>query len=258
MNVFDKYARFYDLLYEEKDYEAEILFLKQLFDKYSRIPVQNILDLGCGTGGHAIRLAGRGYDVLGVDRSDAMLTEARAKSGAGAPGHVGPQFVQGDLRSFETDRKFDAVISMFAVMSYMTSNEDLLSAMRTARRHLKPGGIFFFDAWFGPAVLTERPADRYRIVNSGEEQLIRFVQSSMSVEHQTVDVAYKILQISNKVVLNEIEETHTMRYFFPQEVIFYLHSAGFEEVHLFPFLNPDRPLTEREWNFSAVALHSDD
>lgn len=256
MNTFKEYAQYYDLLYEEKDYETEVSFLERVFDVYAKRPVREILDLGCGTGGHSILLAQRGFQVLGVDQSGEMLKEAETKIKALPSPSIVPQFQQGDIRKFRTGQKFDAVISMFAVMSYMVSNDDLWDAARTAHMHLRPGGLFYFDAWFGPAVLTEKPSDRYKIVKSKGKQIIRFVQSNLSIENQTVEVKYKVLQISNHTVLDEIDETHTMRYFFPQEIIYYLKTAGFSTVSIFPFLNMNRPLSEKDWNFGVVALNA--
>jgi predicted TPR repeat methyltransferase len=67
-NVFDQvYADQYDLLYGEKDYDAECDLLEQVFHRYSKGPIQSILDLGCGTGNHSILLARRGYQENGVD-----------------------------------------------------------------------------------------------------------------------------------------------------------------------------------------------
>jgi SAM-dependent methyltransferase len=256
MSVFNKYAKYYDLLYREKDYETEILFLEKIFGAYAKRPVRDILDLGCGTGRHSILLAQRGYQVLGVDQSEEMLNEAQIKTKGWITPSTIPQFEKGDIRNFRSDQKFDAVISMFAVMSYMVSNNDVLDAIKTAKNHLKPGGLFYFDAWFGPAVLTEKPSDRYKIVKSDDEQIIRFVQSNMSIENQTVDVKYKILQVSNNRILNEVDEIHTMRFFFPQEIIYYLKSVGFDTVSIFPFLNIDRPLSEKDWSFAVVALNA--
>lgn len=256
MTVFGKYAKYYDVLYKEKDYQTEISFLEKVFGTYGREPIRSILDLGCGTGGHAILLAEQGYQVVGVDQSDEMLYEAQNKTKVLASALPAPQFQKGDIRNFRIDQKFDAVISMFAVMSYMVSNNDLLNAVKTAKVHLKPGGLFYFDAWFGPAVLTEKPSDRYKIINSVDEQIIRFVQSNLSIEHQTVDVKYKILQILDNRVLNEVDETHVMRYFFPQEIIFYLKSVGFDSVAIFPLLDLDRPLTQKDWNFAVVGVNS--
>jgi SAM-dependent methyltransferase len=248
MNVFNRYAGFYDALYAEKDYAAEVDYLERLLSKYAGTPVSTILDLGCGTGGHALRLAERGYLVTGVDRSAEMLTLAQEKS---RPGN--PEYLRSDLVRLNLGREFDAVISMFAVMSYVTENQDLLSAFRRVRKHLRPGGIFFFDAWFGPAVLAERPTDRRKIVTSGSDRIIRFAHPELDVLSHTVTVEYKVVHASASELFEEAEESHRMRFFFPREVEQYLHSCGFRLLSMHPFLDDSRPLDEHDWNMAVVA-----
>ncbi|MCX6844364.1 MAG: class I SAM-dependent methyltransferase [candidate division WOR-3 bacterium] len=250
MSVFQDYARYYDSLYEEKDYKAECDFLEQVYAKYASGKVATVLDLGCGTGGHAQLLAKRGYRVTGVDRSTQMLAQARSKTAGVSPA---PEFTSGDIRSVDLGRTFDAVIAMFAVIGYMTTNEDLLAALKTARRHLKPGGVFVFDAWSGLAVLTERPSDRYKIVERGDDRIIRFVHPELDALQHTVDVHYKVLHLCGNQVAEEVDEVHTMRYLFPQELAHHLTQAGFHVRKLCPFLRLTDDLGERDWNLAVVA-----
>src|SRR5207244_5704745 len=114
----------------------------------------------CGTGNHALPLAQRGYEVLGVDRSEGMLARFREKAAQLPDGTA--TCVPGDVRSVELGRTFDAVVMLFAVLGYQLGNADVLAALRTARRHLRPGGLFVTDFWYGPAVLSERPAERIK------------------------------------------------------------------------------------------------
>ena len=110
-------------------------------------PVRSILDLGCGTGNHSLVLAGRGYQVTGVDFSADMLERARGKlalaCGEGRKPAGKLELVQGDVRSVGLGRQFDAVLMMFAVLGYQIGNQDVQAALATVRRHLKPGGVFF-------------------------------------------------------------------------------------------------------------------
>ena len=71
MAVFDRYAQYYDLFYREKDYRGEVDYVDALIKRYATNDARTILDLGCGTGGHAVLLAQKGYHVTGVDRSGA-------------------------------------------------------------------------------------------------------------------------------------------------------------------------------------------
>ena len=248
MTVFRDYAKYYDALYREKDYAGEVDYLERLFKQYADKPVHTILDLGCGSGGHALPLAERSYRVTGVDRSAEMLSAARQKSKGG-----NPEFLQSDLTTIALGRQFDAVISMFAVLSYVTENRDLLCAFRVIREHLLPGGLFFFDAWFGPAVLAERPSDRYKIIENGNERIIRFAHPQMDVLSHTVTVNYKVMHLSGNQVVGELDESHPMRFFFPLEVEQYLQTCGFELLSMHTFMDETRLLSEHEWNMAVVA-----
>ena len=143
------YAAAYDDLYHDKDYQAECDVISQVFDTYAAGTVRRVLDLGCGTGGHAVILASRGYEVVGVDRSPEMLDRARARDSSAS-------FELGEITSFNFGQTFDAVLMMFAVLGYQARNADVQAALATVRRHLTPGGLFFCDFWYGPAVLAQR------------------------------------------------------------------------------------------------------
>lgn len=247
---FEHYSSFYDHLYRDKDYEAEVAFLEQVFIQYGNGPVREVLDIGCGTGNHALSLAQRGYRVTGVDRSDDMLKVARDKARASG---LAVAFHPGDFRDLGLSQTFDAVISMFAVLSYQTRNACVHRALQTARRHLRPGGLFIFDAWSGPAVLVERPAARIKVVNAGEARILRFASPSLDVVAQTVRVNYTLLRLQGREVLDEVQESHEMRFFFPQEMAYFLEQNGFGVLKMCPFMALDRELTERDWNMTVIA-----
>jgi SAM-dependent methyltransferase len=253
MSIFGAYAHFYDALYQDKDYNAECDFLAAIFARYAPGPIRTILDLGCGTGGHALLLAQRGYQVTGVDRSEEMLAIAQAKATSTFQRSNVPTFQRGDIRTLALGQTFDAVICMFAVMSYMTTNADVGAALTTARRHLAPGGLLIFDGWHGPAVLTERPSDRYKIIQTGDERTIRFVQPALDVVRHTVDVSYKVMRIRRDRIVEEVDEVHPMRFFFAQELALHLECAGFRLLQLCPFLELDGEVGERVWNVTVVA-----
>ena len=252
MTVFGAYANFYDALYAGKDYPAECDFLEEIFQQHAGNPIRTILDVGCGTGGHALQMARRDFEVTGVDRSGPMLSVARTKAASLKVAHV-PVFREGDARTLDLATKFDVVMSMFAVISYMTANEDLMGVFRAARKHLNPGGLFIFDAWYGPAVLADRPTDRYKIVESDGERILRFVRPEIDPFRHIVNVHYRVLRIRDREVVEEIEEMHPMRFLFPQEIISYLGSAGFRVLRICPFMRISENIGERDWNMAVVA-----
>jgi SAM-dependent methyltransferase len=168
--IFDReYAEQYDVLYGAKNYAAECDLIEGAIARYSRRPVDTVLDLGCGTGGHALPLAQRGYRVTGVDRSAAMLAHAvRKAAGSVDTADRRPAFVAGDLRTIALGGTFDAAVMMFAVLGYQLTDEDVRATLRNVRAHLRRRGLFIFDVWHGPAVLAIGPSDTVKtFANTG-------------------------------------------------------------------------------------------
>ena len=262
MSVFGAYSRYYDLLYKHKDYAAEAGYVRSLIQRH-HADAHSVLDLGCGTGRHMLLLAEAGYLVTGVDRSPEMLAVARADlSGASseralrlASSGAAPQFTHGDVRSVRTGQKFDVVVSLFHVMSYQTKNDDLRAAFLTAKEHLKPGGVFIFDCWYGPTVLTERPSIRVRRLEDDRYSVTRIAEPTSHPNQNTVDVNYHVL-VKDKQggALDEFSETHTMRYLFVPEVELLLESSGLrlKDAHEF---QSNRPLGLDTWTAVFVAVH---
>jgi SAM-dependent methyltransferase len=247
-----EYADQYDLFYGDKDYESECDLLEQVFQRYRKVPVQSILDLGCGTGNHSIHLARRGYKVHGVDLSEDMLAHAVEKSQKETIKYP-PVFSQGDVRNVDLGKQFDAVLMMFAVLGYQLTNEDLLAALRTVRKHLKPGGLFIFDVWYGPAVLAIRPTDRIKIIPTVDGKVIRTASGSLDIAHHLGKVCYQIWRLSGDRVKSETEEAHTMRFFFPMELALLLSTCGLMIESLTAFPSLEKPVDETTWNVLGVA-----
>lgn len=241
------YADAYDALYEEKDYEAECDLVERVFAEYGDGGFRSILDLGCGTGNHAVPLAQRGYEVVGVDRSEAMLARAREKAAGGV------SFALGDIRDLRLGRTFDAVLVLFAVLGYQHSDEDVLAALRTARAHLRPSGLLLFDVWYGPAVLSERPGRRERTVENGSGRLVRSSEGRLDEERNLCAVEFRLQRFEGEELVAETEETHEMRYFFADELESFLAAAGLQLRRIGAFPALDIEPGEATWNVLAVA-----
>lgn len=252
------YSGFYDALYGDKDYAREVDMLEEVFRRHARGAVRTVMDMGCGTGGHAIPLSARGFRVTGVDRSSDMLGRARRKVLEQSPPPAGglPEFVEGDLREVSLDRKFDAVLMMFAVLGYQLTNEDVQAALRNVRRHLEPGGLFVFDVWYGPAVLAVKPGDRVKVVENGGRKILRAASGTLDSLRHLTEVRYRIWEFEEGRFLGEAEEVHRMRHFFPQELALFLSQAGMDLLGLHPFGDLENPPDEGSWNALAIARSS--
>jgi SAM-dependent methyltransferase len=231
MTVFGNYARYYDLLYHDKDYIGETQFIHQLIQGNAP-DAATILELGCGTGNHALLLAKEGYSVHGVDMSSEMLEGAKERCSR-LPQELAAKlkFTKGDVRTVRLDEKFDVVLSLFHVISYQTTNEDLLAAFETAKTHLKPGGILIFDVWYGPTVLSEPPTVRVKRLEDELIQVTRIAEPVIYPNENCVDVNYHIfIKDKNSGDTNEITETHKMRYLFKPEIDLLLSEFKMEAI----------------------------
>jgi SAM-dependent methyltransferase len=244
------YARAYDILYQDKNYEAECKVLADVFADHARRPVHRVLDLGCGTGGHALLLAGRGLEVTGVDRSPAMLAEAARKARSAG---VDVRWVAGDVRALELRRSFDAAVMMFAVLGYQIEDADVRATLASVRQHLEPGGILAFDVWHGPAVVAEGPSERRTTFERGVVRLERVARGTLDRARSTCRVDISVQELTTSGARDTVTEHHEMRYFFPGEIERFADEAGFDLVALTGFPDPRLAPGTAGWSVLGVA-----
>jgi len=248
MTTFADYARYYDLIYSDKDYAGESDYIASLLRQFAPL-ASSILELGSGTGRHAALLSENGYKVHGVEISPEMLAQAQSLPD--------PDnrlcFSQGDVCEVRLEMKFDAVISLFHVFSYLASNADLMKAFCTAREHLDPCGILIFDCWYGPAVLTTQPSVRIKRVSDEHTEVTRLAEPQLHANDNLVDVNYHVfVRDMTTRSIAEIRETHRMRYLFLPEITMLLEANGFEFLHAEEWMTR-RPLGVNTWGACIVA-----
>lgn len=255
MNTFDHYAQYYDLAYQDKDYSGEVEFV---IGKLGHASTQgmSLLELGCGTGRHAVEFFRKGYDVSGIDLSPRMIELAKDRIGADVSVEASLQFQVGDVRYERLQRKFDAVVSLFHVFSYQVSNDDLLRTFETAANHLLPRGRLLFDFWYGPAVLRDPPRVRVRRLEADNFSVTRIAEPNMDPNGNLVDVNYELIfRPSDELQKTQyIKETHRMRYLFLPELEYFLGAAGLRLVDSGNWLS-HAPLSLESWNGWVVAEH---
>src|SRR5262249_49261042 len=172
---------------------------------------RRVLDLGCGTGGHSAPLAERGYEVVGVDRSAEMLRRANERGSRA-------RFELADITELDLGETFDAVLLMFAVLGYQTTNAEVQAALASARRHLRPTGLLFCDFWYGPAVLVQRPSERIKIIDLPSGQVIRAASGDLDARYDVCVVRYHLWRLEDGNLQSQVREQHRMRYFFGPEL----------------------------------------
>lgn len=248
MSVFADYSRYYDLLYGDKDYRSETEYVTGVLGRYAP-HARSVLELGSGTGRHAEHLV-ETYAVAGIERSEQMLGIARSRCPAAS-------FTEGDIRHFELGQTFDAVLALFHVVSYQTGNEDLLATFRAARRHLIPGGVFLFDFWYGPAVLTLRPSVRVKRFADERLRVTRVAEPELHHDRNLVNVDFEILvEDLESGAMTRLHERHPMRYLFLPEIDLLAMQTGFRIGRFEEWMTASEPAIDA-WSVTAVLLADD-
>jgi hypothetical protein len=143
---------------------------------------------------------------------------------------------------------------MFAVLGYQLENEDVLAALKTVSKHLKKGGVFICDVWYGPAVLNQKPGERVRVIEKGDTKIIRVSSGTLDSFRNIVEVHYHLWEINKMKVIEETQEKHSMRFFFPQELQLLFKLASIELLTIYAFPISNGKVDERTWNIGVVGL----
>ena len=248
--MFDQYASYYDVLYADKDYIKEAAYVHELVQRDCPRAKQ-ILEFGCGTGKHALALAELGYVIHGIDYSQDMLEIARRNVHKNNK-HDHISLSHADVRTVDLKTTFDVVLSLFHVISYQTTNEDLYRAFMSAHKHLRSGGLFVFDCWYGPGVVAEGFGPRVKQCENETIKIMRVSQPHVFPNDNRVDVHFTMYVHDKKTgSIAAFEETHPMRYLFKPEIEFLCKQTGFSLIATEEWLTGKNP-EQTTWNVCFV------
>lgn len=245
MGNFDNYSKYYDLLYCDKDYKSECDYVLDLIGSNDN-SVQSILELGCGSGNHALFFTLNGIEVTGIERSKKMVEVARSKK-------INNFFpIERNIVEFDLNKTFDSVVALFHVMSYLTDNKDMISCLKSVNRHLHSGGLFIFDIWFTPSVYSQKPETRVKKLVDDEISVLRITESASDFKNNVVNVNFEV-HIHNKKnnKYEVIHESHPMRHFSIPELELLAVLTGFEMIRTEEFLTKKKP-SDSTWGVCIV------
>lgn len=220
--IYHAYAPFYDGSGQLRFAVLMERYLGELLQRHT-IPGSRVLDVACGTGTLAIMFADRGYDVLGVDASEAMLAIAENKAAAMETlGRV--RFVQGDMRDFAhvVEGPFDLVTCTYDSVNYLLSEAEIAQCFANAAQVLAPNGMFMFDM-----------NTRHFLEHDWEPVLVfdapDFVQIAQSYFDPTNDCSTMVLTGfygDDTEGYQRFEEVHVERAYPPETIETLLKQAG--------------------------------
>ncbi len=240
---FNKIARYYDLLYKDKNYDEEVNYIDNILKRYLKSE-KKILELGCGTGKHALLLKKKGYEVQGVDRSQEMINIAHNK------GFIN-SFVS-DIDSFQLSSKFNAIIALFHVVSYLNENDKIDKVLSNTKNHLKKNGLFLFDVWFTPGVIRQKPETRVKKISDHEIEITRIAKPFENHEKNLVKVNYDyfVKNINDEKIIHDTE-IHLMRHFSLPELERIAENNGFRLISYEPWMDKNQ-ISDKTWAITVI------
>jgi SAM-dependent methyltransferase len=244
-----EYARLYDLFYCDKPYDGEAAYVDGILRADADGPSERLLDVACGTGQHAARLADRGWYVLGVDQSDDMLALAREP----ATGRDAA-FVRADMRDLQlAESGFDAAVCLFDSIGYAVTNDAIGATLGGIRRHLRPGGLLVLEFWHAAAMLSGFDPVRIREWDTPAGRVLRVSRTTLDVDAETARVAYSVYRLGPDARYESWEEQHENRFFLVQEMDLLLRIAGFTPLRFTAGFTTNDRIDETTWHILGVA-----
>ena len=245
MNNFNLYSKYYDLLYNDKDYKSESEYVYNCLKK-NTIKLNSLLELGCGSGGHAKYLIKKINNITGIDRSSEMVLEANKKNIKNFTAKVY------DITNFSFNKKFDSIIALFHVISYLDNNIDLINCFNCVHKHLHKGGLFMFDFWYTPCVLNLKPEIRIKRIENDEISVVRIAEPMVESINNVVCVNFDvmvIIKLNNQI--QKISEVHRMRHFTIPEIELLAFNCGFKLINKEEFITKKTP-DDTTWGVSVI------
>lgn len=249
--VFTKTAPYYDAMYASRNIENNALLMAKLLRKLlPRARRPTLLDLGCGTGSYALAFARLGYQVTGVDKSSNMIRVAKTKADKAK---MAISYVVSDILTYNKTGQFDAVVSLFDVLSYMTTNRDVTRFFNIAAKRLKPGGVLIFDCWHGPGVLSSQPKNMTQSYDTPEFSIVRKKTPTLMRPTNTVLVHHALTIRPKKGAIHHVSEDHVLRYFFYPEITAFASQAGLRIISWGELGVPLRKASITSWSVYFIA-----
>ena len=238
-----EFAKVYDVLMDHISYEEWADYIAERLNK-NKMQSNLVLELGCGTGNMTRSMAGKGYDMIGIDSSEEMLSIARELSEGKEDGIL---YLCQDMREFELYGTVAAVISVCGSINYILEEEDLVKVFRLVNNYLDSDGLFIFDL-DTPFAYEKVLGDTTFAMNREEgsfiwencfypEEMINEVNLTFFVPQRLKD---------DHILYDKLEETQVRRAYSVDTIRRLLTEAGMEWVAAYHELSLEKPRKDSE------------
>lgn len=244
LTIYSGFAYIYDKLTNDINYEKWADYIIKIFEKY-RISAELILDLGCGTGNFSIEMARRGYELIGVDISEDMLSCASEKTR-----NEGLEilYLNQDMTEFELYGTVDAVVCLLDSINYITDKRALKRMFKLVNNYLNPGGIFIFD--INSNFKFEKILDK-NVFYSVDDDVTYIWENNFNKKSKICEFDLTFF-IRSEVGYTRYDELHYERSYCIEEIKEMIISTGLELKAIFDAHSFKSPKTESERIFFVV------
>lgn len=237
MSAYDALAAFYDALTWDIPYEKILDFWETVLRQEGKQP-ETVLDLACGTGSLSVLLAGKGYRVIGSDRSEEMLTAAADKA-AGLDNM--PFFICQEMQKTSLPYPVDWIVCCLDGINYLTDPEDCRETFRRCYESLEKGGILTFDI---NSSYKLRSLDGQVWLDENDDAYCVW-RTEFEEEENICYYGVDLFSRKGDVWLREFEE-HRQYAYSVKQLTEYLKDAGFRDVRAYGDFSMEAPGEEAQ------------
>ncbi len=236
MEAYTGFAQVYDTLMDNVPYDEWGTYLCQLLEKYG-VTEGILLDMGCGTGKMTRLMSGKGYDMIGIDNAEEMLSIAMEQGGEGI------LYLLQDMREFELYGTVRACYSVCDSMNYIIEDEDLLEVFRLVNNYLDPNGLFIFDM---NTVYKYRELLGQRTIAEAREDCSFIWDNYYDEEEQINEYDLSLFVREEGDLFRKYEEVHYQRAYDLELVKELLEEAGLELLAVYDAFTLEAPKADSE------------
>ena len=201
---FKKYAKYYDNIYSDKNYCNETKYLIKIIKKFTN--KKKVLEVGCGSGGHAIEFSKLGYQILGLDKSSYMIKIAKRKSKK-------TKFIVKDAVQFNFNRKFNIVILNFHVINFIKKKVDLKIFFQNCHKSLSKNGLLIFDFINKDALQIFKPKNKLKIINIEKKniKITRQTKPFLKNNKSILNILFLLKVFKKGKLVDKFREIHKLK-----------------------------------------------
>ena len=235
-------AGVYDKLNKEIDYSKWADFFESCFEKYGNGKPEIVLDLACGTGRMTCEMASRGYDMIGIDGSIDMLSEAYSKDTGGI------LYLCQDMREFELYGTVGATLCCLDSLNYLTEDGDLEKTLSLVHNYSDPDALFLFDVNSQYKFENVYADNSYILEDENEDGGAIFCgwQNSYNKDTKICNFYLSVFEEGENGEYYRADEEQKERFYSNEEITSALEKTGFELLDIFSDVDFSKPLENSE------------